>query len=205
MNNLFVVGLTGPTGAGKSQVASALAEYGCVIIDADALSRRAVAPGSPCLKALTAHFSNDILLPDGSLDRRRLASIAFSSTEQTAALNAIVHPEVIRMTNVLLADAQKQGKTIAVIDAPLLFEAGLGAICHCTVAVLAPRELRLQRICDRDHLTVKQAQDRMNAQPADDYYAQRATVVIRNAGDENALRETTDALFVQLEEWRYEK
>ncbi len=205
MNDLFVVGLTGPTGAGKSTVAAVLAQHGCTIIDADELSRQAVAPDSPCLAALVTHFSERILLPDGSLDRRKLAAAAFASAEETAALNAIVHPEVIRMNNELLANARKQGKDIAVIDAPLLFEAGLGGSCHCTVAVLAPHEQRLQRICHRDRLTVEQAQNRMRAQPTDEYYEQRATVVIRNTGDERALQKTAEALFAQLEEWCHEK
>lgn len=205
MNKLFVVGLTGPTGAGKSEVAAVLAERGCAVIDADVLARRAVLPGSPCLQALTAHFSKDILLPDGTLDRKALAAAAFASPEQTRVLNSIVHPQVIAMTQALLADAKQRGVPMAVIDAPLLFQAGLGAICHCTVAVLAPRELRSQRICARDGITPQQAELRMNAQPSDEYYEQRATVVIRNIGDRAALRATARTLLDQLEEWCHER
>ncbi len=205
MNNVYVVGLTGSTGAGKSEVARVLAEKGCAVIDADVLSRRAVEPGSPCLSALTEYFSEDILLPDGSLDRKALAAVAFASPEKTQVLNGIVHPVVIRMTHAALKEAESQGKTIAVIDAPLLFQARLDAICDRTVAVLAPADLRLSRICSRDGITAEQARARMKAQPMDDYYTQRATIILYNTGDRNDLRDKALALFEQLEEWRLEK
>lgn len=203
MNELFVVGLTGPTGAGKSVVATVLAECGCEIIDADLLARRAVEPHSPCLDELVNAFSADILLPDGSLDRPALAQRAFATPEATALLNRIVHPFVIRMTHTLLEQAALSRKTIAVIDAPLLFQAGMGAICDCTVAVIAPEQLRLQRIRERDGITEKQAKERMTAQPTDTYYTERATVVIQNQNDCARLRESALQLFERLEEWRH--
>lgn len=201
MSRLFVMGLTGPTGAGKSEVARVFAQKGCVVIDADVLSRRAVEKGTACLQRLTEVFSADILLPDGSLDRRALATVAFASEEKTALLNSIVHPEVIRMTAEALKAAEAAGKTVAVIDAPLLFQAGMETVCHCTVAVLAPAEIRLNRICERDGLTVEQAQNRMNAQPDDAFYEERATVVLRNNGDLPALRLMAERWFDQLGEW----
>lgn len=202
MNDVFVVGLTGPTGAGKSVVAQVLAENGCAIIDADVLSRRAVEPGSACLSRLAEAFSNDILLPDGTLNRAALAARAFATSEATELLNSIVHPYVIQMTHALLEQACLAGKTIAVIDAPLLFQAGMGAICDCTVAVVACEALRLDRICERDGITIEQAKTRMAAQPKDEYYTERATVVIKNEGDLARLRDNAAHLFKRLEEWR---
>ena len=201
MNKCFVIGLTGQTGAGKSEVARVFAENGCAIIDADVLARRAVEPGSDCLSRLAERFSDAILSEDGSLNRKTLAAIAFADEENTAALNAIVHPQVIRMTEQELERVATEGIPFAVIDAPLLFQAGMGAICDCTVAVTAPQEERLKRICDRDGITEQEAYRRMNAQPNEAYYTERATVVVYNVGDRAALRTTAEQLYRQIGEW----
>ena len=205
MNRPFVVGLTGQTGAGKSEVARVFAENGCTVIDADVLARRAVEVGSPCLQQLTERFSKDILFEDGSLNRAALAALAFADEESTAALNAIVHPAVIRMTQKELEIAAEQKRSIVVIDAPLLFQAGMGAICDCTVVVTAPRDVRLKRICVRDSLTKEQALHRMNAQPNEQYYTERATVLLHNAGDRAALRGAAEQLLQQIGAWRDER
>lgn len=202
MSDLFIVGLTGPTGSGKSTVARVLKEKGCMIIDADELARKAVEPHTDCLAALVEAFSSDILHEDGTLNRPALAKCAFASSEHTALLNSIVHPCVIQMTNALLGLARKQEYRVAVIDAPLLFQAEMGALCHCTVAVLASAEQRLQRICERDGITKEQANLRMAAQPDDDYYRSRATVVLENKGDLLQFTDTANRLFEQLEGWR---
>ena len=199
MAKLFVVGLTGPTGAGKSEAARVFAEQGCAVIDADVLSRRAVEKGSLCLDALAHHFSESILNSDGTLNRKALAAVAFSSPERTQLLNRVVHPAVIRMTEEALVCAQAQGKAVAVIDAPLLFQAGLDSICDVTVAVLAPSQVRLQRICVRDGLTEEQAQTRMRAQPDEAYYADHATHTVWNTDDRAVLREQVQSLW---EQWR---
>ena len=196
-----MIGLTGPTGAGKSEAARVFARQGCVIIDADMLSRRVVEKGSPCLRALTEHFSDAILYPDGSLNRKALAAVAFSSPEQTEVLNRLVHPAIIRMIEEKLMLAQSQGEWAAVIDAPLLFQAGLNRLCDVTLAVSAPPELRLQRICLRDDLTEEQALTRMSAQPDDVYFTQRATHTIDNSGAGEAFHQRVEAL---LSHWKEE-
>ena len=203
MNSLFVVGLTGPTGAGKSTVARVLAENGCLIIDADQLARKAVEPNTACLASLVTAFSLDILYEDGTLNRQALAKRAFATPESTALLNSIVHPCVIQMTRELLETAPQNGYAVAVIDAPLLFQAGLGAICHCTAAVLAPTEQRLRRICVRDGITEDQARLRMAAQPDDEYYTSRATVVLQNDGDQAQFETTAQQFFEQITRWQH--
>lgn len=125
MKGLFILGLTGPSGAGKSEVARLLAEKGIPLVDADALVREVQKPGSPCLKALADVFSSAILRPDGSLDRGKLAELAFGSPEQTQRLNRIVHPAVIALSEERLRQAADAGARAAVLDAPLLFESGM--------------------------------------------------------------------------------
>ena len=179
-----ILGLTGPTGAGKGKVGTLLKERGAYIIDTDQLARDIVQPGSPCLAALAARFGNEILLEDGSLDRAVLAEKAFASPTQKAALEAITHPAIIALTHTHLAACDA---ALAVIDAPLLFESGMDTICDKTLAVLAPQDLRLQRIMQRDGITADAARRRMNAQHDDAFYRERADITIINDTDEDTL------------------
>lgn len=200
MTEVFTVGLTGSTGAGKSEVARLMAEHpSWAVLDADQLSREAVTTGSPTLAALVERFSDDILLEDGSLNRKRLAEKAFATQEDTAALNAIVHPAVIRAIRSGLRAIHTAGKRVAVIDAPLLFQSGLDAICDCTVAVLATPDIRRARICARDGLTVEQANLRMQAQPDDHFYRDKATFLLFNLSDKASLDKATRTLCTQIE------
>ena len=194
MKGLFILGLTGPSGAGKSEVARLLAEKGIPLVDADALVREVQKPGSPCLKALADAFSSAILRPDGSLDRGKLAELAFGSPEQTQRLNRIVHPAVIALSEERLRQAADAGARAAVLDAPLLFESGMDRLCGRTAAVLAPAAERLRRIRQRDGIT----------EPADEYYIARASLVIRNDGSAAQLRAAAAELAEKMERWSRE-
>ena len=204
MKGLFILGLTGPSGAGKSEVARVREEKGYPLVDADSLVREVQRPGSPCLAALAEAFSPDILRPDGSLDRQKLAALAFCSPEQTQRLNRIVHPAVIALSEERFRQAAEAGAEAAVLDAPLLFESGMDRLCGRTVAVLAPAGERLRRIRQRDGLTEEQAKIRMGAQPSDDYYTARASLVIRNDGSAARLRAAAEDLAGNIERWRRE-
>lgn len=182
-------GVTGPSGAGKGEVCAILAQKGFSVIDTDALARQAVVPGSPCLEELTWIFSKEILLPDGSLNRRALAHIVFSDERARQALNAAVHPFVIsRVKRAVLGEGD------FLIDAPLLFESGLHALCSFTVAVLAGREERIRRITARDGISRKEAVLRIDAQPKDAFYTARADAVIRNDAQRAALCRAVEEL-----------
>lgn len=190
-----ILGLTGPTGAGKGAVGALLAARGAYIIDTDRLAREAVAKGEPCLTALAARFGEDILRKDGSLDRAALAAKAFADPAEKAALEAITHPAIIARSQELLAACDAP---LAVIDAPLLFESGMDAICHVTLAVLAPADVRLARICARDGIDETAALRRMNAQPDDAFYRDRATHILINDGDEAQLKQRLTSLLPLL-------
>ena len=195
----FVIGLTGPTGAGKGEVARRLAEQGCRHVDTDRLAHQATEPGSPCLQELAQAFSPQILRPDGSLDRAGLAERAFRTEEGRRTLNAIVHPYVTEQVQNILEQATEP---FVVIDAPLLFEAQMHRICDVTVAVLADASERRRRIRERDHLAEEAAALRMQAQPDDEFYLQRADVVLRNDDTLDTLFARTDAL---LWKWQQEE
>ncbi len=190
-----VIGLTGPTGTGKSTVAACFKDRGAYIIDAEQLARQAVIPGSTCLGELTRVFSSAILREDGTLDRQELAKRAFSSPEQAQKLNAIIHPAVMEMIRSKLADAADQGVEVAVLDAPLLFEAGADALCHRIVAVLSPAEQRLHRIMERDGLDETAARRRMKAQPEDSFYCRPGVLLLYNRDGEADLCEAASRLW----------
>ena len=198
MDKVYVVGLTGPTGSGKSEVSRRLTEAQLPVIDADVLARRVVEPGTECLKRLAETFSEDILNDDGSLNRRQLARRAFATPEDTALLNSLTHPYIIGLTNQILMRMEQTHELAAVIDAPLLFESGMDAVCDMTVAVISPAERRLARIMERDGLTEAQARSRMAAQQPETYYTSRAAVVLQNDGDLKLLQKRADALAARV-------
>lgn len=195
----LVIGLTGPTGAGKSELTALLQAAGIPVVDTDILAREVTEKGHPCLERLVEAFSPAILREDGTLDRRALAAAAFATPEAQATLNAITHPPVLARAKELLDDAFAAGATIAVVDAPLLFESGADAMCDRTVAVLASPEQRLSRIMKRDNLTEMQARSRMNAQPTAQYYIDRADEVLLNDGDLDAFRAMAARWIAQLQ------
>lgn len=174
---MFVIGLTGPTGAGKSTFSSMLRERGFYIADADAAARKIVQPGSGVLDALCETFGADILEKDGTLCRKTLAKRAFSSPENVQKLNALTHPAIERVLfGEIAAHPDARG---AVIDAPALIESGISEKCDLVAVVLAPPEERLRRILLRDAMTEEQAKLRMQAQPPDAFYLDKADVVLR--------------------------
>lgn len=193
-----VIGLTGPTGAGKSTVAGVWRENNIPIIDTDQLARRVVECGSDCLKQLSAEFSDEILHEDGSLNRTKLAEIAFSSPENVARLNAITHPAILALTKEAIEDAANNGHHIVVVDAPLLFEAAFDVICDDIVAVIASCEQRRQRIMQRDGISAKAAERRMAAQKEDRFYCRDGVIVLQNNGEVEELKRSAQVLLATL-------
>lgn len=199
VNAIRVIGLTGPTGAGKSTVADEWRRAGVPIIDADSAARRVTEKGAPCLTELARVFSSAILNEDGTLNRKELARRAFADAESTAALNRITHPAIIAEMQTALERAADDGHALAVLDAPLLYEAGADALCDGIVAVMAPADVRLARIMARDNIDEPTARQRMNAQKSDDFYCRDGVTVIANEADETALRHRAKAVLEQLE------
>ena len=197
INAIRVVGLTGPSGAGKTTVTEVWKAQGAYIINTDQLARQVVEPGSPCLARLTEVFSDAILLSDGRLDRAELARRAFATAEGADALNAITHPAILELTKQHLEYAADNGYEVAVVDAPLLFEAAFDKLCDAVVAVIAPADLRLTRIMERDGITQEAATRRMAAQQPDTYYCREGVAVLRNDTTPDALREQANALWQQ--------
>lgn len=177
----MVIGLTGYTGAGKSTVAQIFYKQGAYIIDADRLARRAVEPGQPALREIAETFGKNMLLADGSLNRRALGNAVFADDEKRKCLEKITHPRIAALT---AEEAQKAAGRTIVIDAPVLFAVpDIVKLCDNIVFVDAPPELRLRRIMDRDGLSEQEARRRMEAQGFMELWKKQCDIVLENRGD----------------------
>ncbi|MEJ5915536.1 dephospho-CoA kinase [Pseudokineococcus sp. 1T1Z-3] len=187
------VGLTGGTGAGKSTAARRLAELGAVVVDADALAREVLAVGTPGLAAVVAEFGDDVLAPDGSLDRPALGRVVFGDAGRRRALEAITHPLVRERREALVAAAPVDA--VVVDDIPLLVESGRAAHWPLVVVVDAPLDVRVARLVATRGMAEEDARSRAAAQASDEERRAAADVLLDNAGDEPALRSHVDALW----------
>jgi dephospho-CoA kinase len=190
------VALTGGVGSGKSTVAALLAGRGAVVIDADALAREVVEPGSPGFDAVVERFGPSVVA-DGRLDRAALAKLVFQDERARAHLNRIVHPLVRERAAELMAAAPSDA--IVVYDVPLLAETDLTAGFDLIVVVEAPAETRRARL-QRRGMSADDANARMAAQASDAQRRAIADVVIENDGPPAELEERTDELWTLLTE-----
>lgn len=176
MKKIFI-GLTGQTGAGKSTVCEMAKELSCRVINADKVAREVMGKNSECLKRLAEFFGSDIILSDGSCNRKLLAKRAFSSRENTDILNSITHPAIIARVREYI-DIYSKESDIIIFDAPQLFESGGDKICDKIIAVLAPIEVRLERIMNRDGISKEDALLRINAQYGEDFFKSKSDYII---------------------------
>ncbi|MBE6883232.1 MAG: dephospho-CoA kinase [Ruminococcaceae bacterium] len=196
MKNVTLIGLTGQTGAGKSSVCSIIENMGFIIIDADKVSREVTETDINCLADLVMKFSCGILTENGTLNRKRLASIVFSDPKQLVTLNKTIFPYITaRIEKHIEELGQKNKNPIVVLDAPTLFESGIDVRCDIIVSVLAEKDIRIDRIIQRDSLTGKEAMQRVNAQHEDSFYTERSNHIIYNNGGFEELTQRTREVF----------
>lgn len=194
-----IVGLTGGIGAGKSTVARLLAEHGAVIVDADAIARQVVEPGTPGLADIVDAFGAGVLSADGTLDRPGLGRIVFADPVALRKLEAITHPRISAESARLIAVAETEGRPVLVHDIPLLVENGLPETFEDVLVVEAPDELRLARLEERG-LPREQALERMKAQATNEQRRAAATYLIDNSGSLESLRARVDEVWSALTE-----
>jgi dephospho-CoA kinase len=193
---VLMVGLTGGIGAGKSTVASRLAARGAVVIDADAIAREVVEPGTPTLAKLVERFGPEILRDDGSLDRPALAAVAFKDDETRKELEAITHPAIGE--EFLRRVAESPPNAVVIHDVPLLVESKRGFEYADVIVVEAPVETRLDRLESRG-VPRDDARRRIELQATDDERRAVATFVVDNAGDLDALEAQLRDIWTALE------
>lgn len=177
------LGLTGGIACGKSTVAEMLDQRGAIIIDADVIAREVVEPDQPALKQLVQHFGTDILLPDGTLNRKKLGSIVFADENKRKQLNDILHPAIrAEMFSRMVQHEQAQPDKLVVVDVPLLYESGLEPMFEEVMVVYVPAEVQLERLMKRDGLDKTEAENRLRAQMPIEEKKRLGDIVIDNSG-----------------------
>ena len=197
---MLLVGLTGNIASGKSTVAQLFSERGATIVDADILARRAVEVGTPAYQSIVRRWGTSILAPDGRLDRAALRERVFGFPEELEVLNEMVHPEVGRMRDRLVADARQRGDRIVVCDIPLLFEKNLVGDFDRIVLVDAPRDVRLDRLVKDRGLRETEAMEMIAAQMPAELKRARADFIVDNSGSLTELEEQVAAVWSALEQ-----
>jgi dephospho-CoA kinase len=177
------IGLTGGIACGKSTVANMLVERGAMLVDADRIAREVVEPESPGLARVTERFGQEILLPDGALNRKKLGEIIFGSPQARKDLEGILHPLVRALMRERMEQYEReQPDRLVVVDVPLLYESGLQAMFEAVMVVYVPRAVQLDRLMKRDSLSLEQAEKRLQAQMDIEQKKALADILITNEG-----------------------
>ena len=193
------VAVTGCIGSGKSTVTKLLAELGAAVISADEIARLIVAPGEPALAEIAQHFGQEMILPSGELDRKRLGARIFANAADRRALEAITHPRIRERFRATLAAMRKAApQQVVVYDVPLLFETGVPPEITATIVVTAAEEQCLERIRARDGATREEALQRLRSQLPLAEKVRRADFTIDNSSDIDRLREKVVQLYRTL-------
>jgi dephospho-CoA kinase len=193
---LYVIGLTGGIGSGKSTVAKVLEDQGAVLLSADLVGHEVYLPGRPAWQEIVNAFGRDILAGDGTIDRKKLGAAVFADPRELKRLNAIVHPRMKGMMRERLAELARQGARVAVLEAALLFDAGWDDLANEVWATVAPPEVAAQRAAERSNLPVEQVLERVRAQMSNEERARRSHVVINTDCDLDGTRRQA------LDEWQ---
>lgn len=191
-----LIGLTGTTGSGKGYVSTLFAKAGIDSIDTDAIVHRLYREDNDCIGELEKTFGS-IRAEDGSVNRKQLASIVFADQSKLMTLNSIVHRYVKREVERICLAKEREGCDLLLLDAPLLYEAGMESLCHSVIAVIAPVQIRLQRICARDGIDPQAAEHRMKNQHTDAYFAGKADYLLNNDG-QASVQEQVDRIIGEL-------
>jgi len=198
---MLKVGLTGSIAVGKSFVLDVLRELGCRTIDADVIAREVVGPGTDGLKAVTAEFGEDVLKPDGSLDRAKLGTVVFTDEGKRRKLNSILHPFIIaRQDEIMQLWERETPDAIVVVDAALMIESGGYKRFDKLIVVHCQPEIQLQRLMKRDNLSREDAERRTRAQMPQEEKKKYADFLIDTSGSFEETRKQVQGVFRQLDD-----
>ena len=194
-----VIGITGPTGAGKTTVLNVLEDMGGLIVDCDAVYHRLCENCRPMLEELRSRFGEGIFDDEGRLQRKALGAIVFADETALTDLNRITHRYVGQAVRREIRRARMECRPAVAVDAIALLESGLGESCCCTVAVTADDELRVRRIMERDGISEEYARLRISAQNPSSWFEERCTYTLRNDGnDPSEVEEKAKTLFATI-------
>lgn len=195
---MIVIGITGPTGAGKTTALHQIEKLGGAVVDCDAVYHRLLKSNTALQSALCNRFG-DIGDANGGIDRKALGGVVFGDAKALADLDAIVKPYIAAAVEGALSTAREQGRRLAAVDGITLIESGLGERCDTTVAVLAPVEDRVRRICAREGIGEEYARARVAAQKSDAFFRANCDhVLLNDFADPEQFAQGARAVFEQL-------
>jgi dephospho-CoA kinase len=192
------IAVTGSAGSGKSSVCRRLRELGLTVIDTDGLAREAVAPGGKAFKNIVQTFGDRVVLPEGGLNRPLLRKIIIDDRDARKRLEKLVHPEVIRLMQCRMTEAERAGEPAAVVEVPLLFESNLAGFFDVTVTVSADQHRLVRRLVDRDDVSEKDAAALLNAQMPDGEKCEKAHIVLKNNGSKRQLEQSVERFYQKI-------
>jgi len=194
---MFIIGITGGTGSGKTTVLGVLKEFGARVIDCDALYHDMLETNRAMLGEIEARFPG--VIQNGVLDRKALGRIVFADEKALADLNAITHRYVVEEVDRLLAQWREENVSVAAIDAIALIESGLGERCDVLIGVTAPEEVRVRRIMERDGVSEEYARMRVAAQKPASFFIENCDCVLEsNAPTSDEFRQRCRAFFTEM-------
>lgn len=200
-SDVKVIGLTGPTGAGKTTVSEVFASSGYYVINADEVSKDVIENTNSCLNELAEEFTGAILNEDGSLNRKKLGEMVFNDKAKLIHLGSIVYPYITARILKMINTLEKEGVRMVLLDAPTLFESNADDFCSLVVCVNADTDKRLNYIMNRDNLTREEALSRIKSQPEFSYYAKRSDFILQNDSDVKTLESMAGEVARKI--WEY--
>ena len=194
-SDAYIIGLTGMSGAGKTTACEAFAQCGTDIINCDKIARVVVEKGRPALKELEACFGKKIILPDGTLDRKKIGNLIFSDEAARLRFNEIIYPFISYEMVMNAVEYIKNGSKYILLDAPTLFESGTDSFCNIIVSVVAEHEDSIKRIMRRDNLTRGEAENRLSSQHSAAFYRSKSDFCVVNNGTKEELKKKITDIF----------
>lgn len=203
---MIVLGVTGPSGSGKSSLLRELSLSGAVIIDCDRIVRELQIAGTDCYAAIVAEFGTGVEdHKNKRIDRSVLGQIVFSDPQKLVKLNSITHHFVLDRVHSIIGEKKRKGIELIVIEAGAFFESGMDQICDLTIYLTAPRQTLIERICSRDQISREAAEKRLNAQFDSSEAIRRSDIVLMNDGDSALLRYYSSLICSKAPEWKKNK
>lgn len=197
---MYVVGLSGGIGSGKSTVAEMLKAKGALVLSADQAGHEVYLPGKPAWQEIVDAFGRQVVAADGAIDRKKLGAIVFSDPEALKRLNAITHPRMKELMREKLAELERRGVAVVVLEAALLFGAGWDDLTDEVWATVAPPEVAARRTAERSGISAEEALARIETQVSNQEQLRRSDVIIETDCDLEETRSQIDEEWIRLQQ-----